>query len=139
MQDLIQVYLSTLIRVRTMPNNALIIVAHGSRKESSNSEVMLLGEKVNSLVAAQYDVVKTGFLEFAEPSLEESIIACVEAGVRHIVILPYFLASGNHVTRDIPAVVEQMKIMHPKVKIELKEHLGSAAGMATLLSSIIIN
>lgn len=139
MQGLIQVCLSTLIRVRTLPNNALIIVAHGSRKVSSNSEVILLGENVKPLVDAQYDVVKTAFLEFAEPSLEESIIACVEAGVRHIVILPYFLASGNHVTRDIPAVVEQMKIMHPKVKIELKEHLGSAAGMATLLSSIIIN
>lgn len=122
-----------------MQNNALIIVAHGSRKESSNTEVMLLGENVKPLVDVQYDVVKTAFLEFAEPSLEESIIACVEEGVTHIVILPYFLASGNHVTRDIPTVVEQMKIMHPKVMIELKEHLGSARGMARLLSSIIMN
>lgn len=136
MQGLTQVYLSTLIRVRTMPNNALIIVAHGSRKESSNSEVMLLGEKVNSLVDGQYDVVKTGFLEFAEPSLEECIKASVEEGVRDIVILPYFLASGNHVSRDIPAIVKQMEKMYSEVKIELKEHIGSAAGMAKLLSTM---
>ena len=137
MQGLTQVYLSTLIRVRTMPNNALIIVAHGSRKESSNSEVMLLGEKLKPLVNTQYDVVKTGFLEFAEPSLEECIKASVKEGVRHIVILPYFLASGNHVSRDIPVITEQMGIMYPDVKIELKEHAGSAIGMAKLLSSMV--
>ena len=119
-----------------MPNNALIIVAHGSRKESSNAEVMLLGEKVKPLVAAQYDVLKTAFLEFADPSLEESINASANEGVKHIVILPYFLASGNHVMRDIPAIVEQMTLMYPEVKIELKEHIGSATGMATLLSSM---
>ncbi len=121
-----------------LPNNALIIVAHGSRKESSNAEVMALGAKVKPLVSAQYDVVKTAFLEFAEPRLEESIIASAKEGVRHIVILPYFLASGNHVTRDIPAVAEQMQVTYPEVKIELKEHLGSAEGMVSLLSSMAI-
>lgn len=121
-----------------LPSNALIIVAHGSRKESSNAEVMALGAKVQPLVGTQYDVVKTAFLEFAEPSLEESITASVKEGVRHIVILPYFLASGNHVTRDIPAVVEQMQVTYPEVKIELKEHLGSAEGMVSLLSSMAI-
>ena len=44
-----------------MQNNELIIVAHGSRKESSNSEVILLGENVKPLVDGQYDVVKTAF------------------------------------------------------------------------------
>lgn len=121
-----------------MSNNALIIVAHGSRKESSNAEVMLLGSKVKPLVDAQYDVVKSAFLEFAEPSLESSITTCAEEGVTHIVILPYFLASGNHVTRDIPAVVEQMEIMYPEVKIVLKEHLGSAKGMVSLLCSMAL-
>ncbi len=138
MQGLIQVYLSTLTKVKTLPSNALIIVAHGSRKESSNAEVMELGTKVKPLVDAHYDVVKTAFLEFAKPSLEESIIASVKEGVTHIVILPYFLASGNHVTRDIPAVVEQMEIIYPEVKIELKEHLGSAEGMVSLLSSMAL-
>ncbi len=138
MQGLIQVNLSTLIRVRTLLNNALIIVAHGSRKESSNAEVMALVVKVKSLVDAQYDVIKTAFLEFAEPSLEESITASVKEGVTHMVILPYFLASGNHVTRDIPTVVEQMEIMYPEVKIELKEHLGSSEGMVSLLISMAL-
>lgn len=119
-----------------MPNNALIIVAHGSRKASSNSEVMQVGEKVKPLVDTEYDVVKTAFLEFATPSLEKSITDCVKEGVTHIVILPYFLASGNHVTLDIPAAVAQMSMMYPDVKMELKKHVGSADGMSMLLSSM---
>ena len=121
-----------------MPNNALIIVAHGSRKESSNSEIMHLGEKVKALVEADYDFVKTAFLEFSEPSLEESINDCVKKGLKEIIILPYFLASGNHVSRDIPIIIEKMEIIYPDVKLALKEHLGSSNGMAALLSSMAL-
>ena len=116
-----------------MQNNALIIVAHGSRKASSNEEVKALGEKVKSLQDKRYALVMTAFLEFATPSLEESILSCVDKGVNEIVILPYFLASGNHVTRDIPEVVQKIQESHPQVKITLKEHLGSSSAMVGLL------
>ena len=119
-----------------MQNNALIIVAHGSRKASSNEEVNALGEKVKSLQDKHYALVMTAFLEFATPSLEESILSCVDKGASEIVILPYFLASGNHVTRDIPEVVQKIQALHPQVKITLKEHLGSSSGMVRLLSDM---
>ena len=119
-----------------MQNNALIIVAHGSRKASSNEEVKALGEKVKSLQDKRYALVMTAFLEFATPSLEESILSCVDKGTSEIVILPYFLASGNHVTRDIPEVVQKIQASHPQVKITLKEHLGSSSGMVRLLSDM---
>jgi sirohydrochlorin ferrochelatase len=119
-----------------MQNNALIIVAHGSRKASSNEEVKALGEKVKSLQDKRYALVMTAFLEFATPSLEESILFCVDKGASEIVILPYFLASGNHVTRDIPEVLQKIQALHPLVKITLKEHLGSSSGMVRLLSDM---
>ena len=80
--------------------------------------------------------MSTSFLEFATPSLEESIFESIDKRVDEIVILPYFLASGNHVTRDIPEVVDAMRTLHPKVKIILKEHLGSSLGMVRLLSQM---
>ena len=92
-----------------MQNSALIIVAHGSRKSSSNEEVKALGEKVKFLQDKRYALVMTAFLEFATPSLEESILSCVDKGASEVVILPYFLASGNHVTRDIPEVVQKIQ------------------------------
>lgn len=81
----------------------------------------------------------TAFLEFATPSLEESMLFCVDKGVTEIVILPYFLASGNHVTRDIPEVVSKVQAVHPQVKMTLKSHLGSASGMVGLLSDMAVN
>lgn len=119
-----------------MPNNALIIVAHGSRKASSNEEVKALGEKVKVLQDKYYDSVMTAFLEFVSPSLEESILSTIELGAKEIVILPYFLASGNHVTRDIPEVLSKVQTSHPEVNITLKEHIGSSKGMVTLLSNM---
>lgn len=122
-----------------LENKALIIVAHGSRKEASNKEVMELGEKVKFLLCDHYAYVMTAFLEFATPSLEESIVSCAEKGVNEVVILPYFLASGNHVTRDIPEVVGKIQVSHSDIKMTLKEHIGSASGMATLLSDMALN
>ncbi len=139
MQGLILVNLFTLIKVKIMQNNALIIVAHGSRKASSNEEVRVLGEKVESLLGKHYAYVMTAFLEFATPSLEESILSYIDKGISEIVILPYFLASGNHVTRDIPEVVQNIQVSHPEVKMILKEHIGSASGMVGLLSEIAVS
>jgi len=119
-----------------MRSRALIIIAHGSRKESSNAEVAQLTQKVKAMLGTEYMIVKTAFLEFTEPSLEQSIIACVQEGAKELVILPYFLASGNHVTRDIPEVVEKMQKEYPDVRLELKKHIGSASGMVTLLGDM---
>lgn len=117
-------------------HRALIIVAHGSRRASSNDEVMRLGQKVKDAKAKEFALVLTSFLEFANPSLEESILESIEKGVGEVVILPYFLASGNHVTRDIPEIIQKVQTSHPDVTLTLKEHLGSAAGMVQLLSQM---
>lgn len=122
-----------------MANKALIIVAHGSRKESSNEEVKALGEKVKILQDQDYAFVMTAFLEFTAPSLEEGMLSCVEKGASEIVILPYFLASGNHVTRDIPEAFEKIRASHPQVKITLKDHVGSSPGMVNLLSDMAVS
>lgn len=120
-------------------NNALILVAHGSRKGSSNEEVKSLTEKLEALVGQKYALVTAAFLEFAEPSLEEGMLSCIEKGASEIIILPYFLASGNHVTRDIPEAVQKIQASYPQVKITLKEHIGSASGMVSLLSDMAVS
>ena len=114
-------------------------MAHGSRKDVSNKEVIALGKKVESLLGEHYAHVMTAFLEFTNPILEESILSCIKKDVNEIIILPYFLASGNHVTRDIPEVVAKIQASNPNVKMILKEHIGSASGIATLLVDMAVN
>ncbi|MCW8822126.1 MAG: CbiX/SirB N-terminal domain-containing protein [Sulfurovum sp.] len=121
-----------------MTKNALILIAHGSRKESSNSEVQNLMLKVEELTKEKYQITQAAFLEFAEPSLDKAIELCIEKGATSIVILPYFLASGNHVSKDIPSLVKEMQNRNPDVNIRVTSHLGSTEGIASLLCTMAL-
>ena len=52
----------------------LLVAVHGSRRESSNDELRLLGAKVSASVGVAFDGVKVAFLEFASPSVEAALV-----------------------------------------------------------------
>lgn len=108
----------------------LLIVAHGSRRRESNDEVRYLGERVAELGGQDLDTVAVAFLELAEPSIPEGLESCVARGAREILVLPYFLAAGTHVARDIPLILEQFRVSHPEVEVRLASHLGASAALA---------
>ena len=47
----------------------LLVAVHGSRRESSNDELRLLGAKVSASLGVAWHGVKVAFLEFASPSV----------------------------------------------------------------------
>jgi len=112
---------------------ALLLVAHGSRREESNQEVVILTNKLQSIFTNQYQIFQAGFLEIASPSIETSIINCVKQGATSISVLPYFLNSGLHVIQDIPNTVNKMQQQFPDVKIETAPHIGASELMMNLL------
>ncbi len=112
---------------------ALLLVAHGSRREASNEEVRRLARRVEEAAGDRYAVVEAAFLELAEPSIPEGIRRCLEQGAGEVVVLPYFLSAGRHVSQDIPAEVEKARRDHPGSRIRLVPYLGAAPGIAELL------
>lgn len=114
-------------------SKALLIVAHGSRREASNDEVRALGEAIAKLADCRYDMVKTGFLELAEPSIPDGIQQCIDAGADEVVVMPYFLSAGRHVARDIPEEVAPKQQQHPDIAIRIAPYLGAADGIAELM------
>lgn len=112
---------------------ALLIVAHGSRREASNEEVRRLCETIRREGGETFAKVMAGFLELAEPSIPKGITRCIEQGATEVVVLPYFLSAGRHVSEDIPAEVEKARRSHPQALIRLAPYLGSAPGVARLL------
>ncbi len=111
---------------------SLIIVAHGSRREASNDEVRELTSKLRE-EAYDFDYVEAAFLELAEPSIPDGIRAAIIKGHEKVVVLPYFLSAGRHVTDDIPDQVQAVQDEHPEVEIYLAPYLGAAAGIVDLL------
>lgn len=112
---------------------ALLLVAHGSRRESSNEEVRALAQQLRQAAGAAYIDVRAGFLELAEPSIPDGIQQCIDAGAEQVVVLPYFLSAGRHVSEDIPAEVKIKQREHPGVQICISAYLGAAPGITDLL------
>ena len=113
----------------------LILIAHGSRNPRSNDEVCQLCTRL-SAQAAVTEVVPA-FLELAEPTLEATVRQVAASGASRILVLPYFLNSGRHVTEDVPALVEQARLAHPDMRIELLPHVGGTQPFLSALEAII--
>ncbi len=113
---------------------ALILLAHGSRHPQTDSELAGLADDMRRAAAAP--VVAHAFLEIARPNLGEVIEQLAGAGCRRIDVLPLFLNSGNHVVRDIPALVSEACARHPGIEIRLLPHLGAHPGYVALVEAI---
>lgn len=112
---------------------ALLVVAHGSRRQASNEEVRRLCRRIRKEDGAEFDLVEAAFLELAAPSIVEGIEQCIARGAEQVVVFPYFLSAGRHVSQDIPAEVEKARRRHPRTAIQLLPHLGAAPAVAPLI------
>lgn len=113
--------------------NALLLVAHGSRRQQSNNEVTLLADRLREACHQDYTIVHSGFLELASPSIPEGIENCINDGATLVTVLPYFLNSGRHVVEDVPEIVADVTKQHPEVDIIIAPHLGASSLMVDLL------
>jgi sirohydrochlorin ferrochelatase len=111
---------------------ALLLVAHGSRREASNDEVRDLTRHLQK-VSDGFQHVACAFLELAEPSIPDGLRAAIVAGANEVVVLPYFLSAGRHVVTDIPAEVAVVQAEHPDVPIRVAPYLGAADGVVQIL------
>jgi len=112
---------------------ALLLIAHGSRRKESNDEVVVIADRLKSICSGQYDIIHSGFLELAEMLIPDGIKKCVDDGAKTIIVLPYFLNSGRHVTEDIPNIVNDTIPNYPDVEIKIAQHLGASPLMMDLL------
>ncbi len=111
---------------------ALLLVAHGSRRESSNEEIRRLTDCLRRHNVL-FDRVECAFLELAEPSIPDGIRAAISEGADEVVVLPYFLSAGRHVAEDIPSDIAEVAAEHPGVRIRQAPYLGIAPGVVDLL------
>ncbi|MDI9394519.1 MAG: sirohydrochlorin nickelochelatase [Euryarchaeota archaeon] len=81
----------------------ILAIGHGS-KLPYNKEVVT---QIANFIAQKHTdiVVRAGFMENSEPTLEEAIAGFSGTGVTKIAAVPVFLASGVHITKDIPKIL----------------------------------
>ncbi len=111
---------------------ALVLVAHGSRRESSNEEVRRVAAQLAEQAGERYQMVHAAFLELAVPLIPDGVQCCIDNGMEDIVVLPYFLSAGRHVVEDIPAEVAKVHNT-TGATVRIAPYLGAAEGLAEIL------
>ncbi len=69
-------------------------------------------------------IVHYAHMELGEPSIQQGFDACVADGAEEVIVHPYFLSPGHHVTTGIPALVKQAASRHPGVACRITKPLG---------------
>ena len=108
---------------------ALMVVAHGSRHPESDVEIRALVDSIRT-VSNGYQKVVHAYLEIASPDIPDTLQSLADVGAENIDLLPYFLARGNHVARDVPEIVEDFLTRNDGIKINILPHIGAATTMA---------
>ena len=101
---------------------ALLIVDHGSRREESNDLLKQIAEMMQDRFGLS--IVHYAHMELGKPTIQQGFDACVADGAEEVIVHPYFLGPGRHVTTDIPDLVKQAADRHPGIAFRITEPLG---------------
>jgi sirohydrochlorin cobaltochelatase len=90
--------------------DGLLLFAHGARDPAWARPF----EEVARRIAAQRPglPLALAYLEFLSPGIAEAGQQLAAQGCRRIHIVPMFLGGGGHVRRDVPPLVEQLRLQH---------------------------
>ncbi len=102
---------------------AVIILFHGSKAPASGAAAKGIAGEVRR--RGGYDLVIEAFLQHGEPVLRDAIQNCVHEKAGEIIIVPFFLQTGLHVTADIPVIVKEEQKRFPVVRMKVTEAIGT--------------
>ena len=109
----------------------IILFAHGSRIESANEGVRAVAAELARAAAVEH--VVPAFLELGQPDLAGASAILAARGIRRVVIIPYFLTLGLHLERDLPKLVEEIRVAHPGTEFQVTAPLEGHRGLLEVL------
>lgn len=110
---------------------AMVILAHGSKREDTKIVLNTLIEKVKQKTG--WTKVLPAYLQLCEPGLETVIEQLASENVNDITIMPLFLFNGEHVTKDIPEMLDGLRNKYPLMRMTLKKYVGTDDRIADII------
>ena len=102
-----------------MSTRPLVLLAHGSRRPGPSCLLSRTAERVRTILPEVE--VRTGYIELQPPDPATALEGLVDP-----VVLPFFLARGYHVLKDVPAAVERHGSGTVTGHLGVEEHLVEA-------------
>lgn len=95
--------------------NAVVVLAHGSRKKEA---VENLAQITKALGRSTGITTKLACMQLSEPSFFKIIDDLANEGCTNILVIPLFLTNGTHMQEDIPELIENVKQRHTNLIIQ---------------------
>lgn len=114
---------------------AVIILGHGSRGVGNDTALKRIAEELQR----SGEIIEYAYLQYAQPTADSALGRCIKQGAKKIVIVPFFLQAGVHVTNDIPSFIDKTKKQHPSLDIRVTDFVGSHPFMVNIIMDLVKN
>ncbi|MEZ0602590.1 sirohydrochlorin chelatase [Paraburkholderia sp. IW21] len=114
-----------------MATHGMVLFGHGARDVRWREPFERLADKLRAARAsgAEAGPVKLAFLELMEPDLPTAVGELVAHGCDEVTVVPVFFGQGGHIRKDLPAVIERCRGLHPSVEIRCAVAVGEDEGV----------
>ncbi|HUI68094.1 MAG TPA: CbiX/SirB N-terminal domain-containing protein [Nitrospirota bacterium] len=114
---------------------AVIILGHGSHSGGADETVKRVAAEVKE--SGCYEIVVHAFLQYTTPTPQNALENCIRHQAQKIVIVPFFMQPGAHVTRDIPELVDKARKLYPDLDIVVTDYVGAHPLMAKIVEDLV--
>jgi sirohydrochlorin cobaltochelatase len=115
---------------------ALVLFAHGARAAGWAEPFERLRDQTRARLPGV--PVSLAFLELMEPRLPAEVAALAAGGVQDVTIVPVFLGVGGHLLRDLPALVTQLQLEHPGMRVTVAGAVGEDPGVLAAMTAYCV-
>ena len=114
----------------------IVLLAHGSRDPRWRAPVEAVAQRVTALDASVR--VACAYLELSQPDLRTATAGLVAEGVGVVRVVPLFLGMGKHLREDLPRLLDELRAMHPEVRVESATAAGEEPEVVDLLARLAV-
>jgi sirohydrochlorin cobaltochelatase len=105
-----------------MKDTAVLLCGHGSRDPEAIEEFAIAAAALRHRLDPQD--FATGYLEFAQPTIQQGLADLVSRGARRIVAVPGMLFAASHVKNDLPWEMNSFMAANPGIEVRLGRDLA---------------
>ncbi|AKU13884.1 sirohydrochlorin cobaltochelatase, cobalamin (vitamin B12) biosynthesis CbiX protein [Azoarcus sp. CIB] len=113
--------------------HAVVLFGHGARDPEWARPMQRTRDHLHTQAPGLR--VELAFLEFMMPTLEDAIAALAHDGIRHVTVVPMFIAQGGHLKSDVPKLIGAARALHAGCEITLAPAVGEADGVIAAMAS----
>ncbi len=108
---------------QTQDPAGLLLIGHGTRSEEGVQQARSLTTLVERLLPGH--PVRLGFIELANPTLDEAVEELAMTGVDRIAAVPLVLLPAGHMKDDGPSLLARARLRYPRVSFSYGRDYGA--------------